>query len=74
MEMSTKASMPYWLTQEEGMSMTSPSTPRKRRATKHDQPIKINATPEEVARTLFAGKPKPSDQWRYLKPGSKPLQ
>ena len=59
--------MPSWLAREEGMSMTSPSTPRKWRAAKHDQTIKIDATPEQVARSLFIGKPKPRGQWLYLK-------
>ena len=49
------------------MRVTAPSTPRKRRATKHDQPIRIDATPQQVARSLFRGKPKPRGQWRYLK-------
>ena len=51
------------------MRVTAPSTPRNRRATKHDRPIKIDATPEQVARSLFTGKPKPADRWRYLKTG-----
>ena len=52
--------------------VASLSTPRKRRATKHDQPIKIDATPEQVARSLFRGRPKPADRWRYIQDAQQP--
>ena len=54
------------------MRVTAPSTPRNRRATKHDQTIKIDATPEQVARSLFSGKPKPASRWRYLRDARQP--
>ena len=34
---------------------------------KYDKPIKINAPPMAVVKSLFHGKPKPRSQWRYLK-------
>ena len=40
---------------------------RKPRPTKHADRVKIDATPEQVAKSLFAGKPKPRQQWRYLR-------
>lgn len=40
--------------------------PRKRRS-KHEDPIHIDATPEEVAKSLFNGPPKPKHQWRFLR-------
>ena len=43
--------------------------PRRPRPSKYDEPIKIDATPEEVARSLFNGKPK--KEWRFLKQGRK---
>ena len=44
--------------------------PRKRRS-KYEKPIHIDATPEEVAKSLFNGPPKPKDQWRYLEEDKK---
>ena len=44
-----------------------PDRPRKPRPSKHDDRVKIKATPEQVARSLFGGKPKSRGQWRYLK-------
>ena len=44
-----------------------PKTTRPKRVSKHDKPIHIDATMEEVAQTIFSGKPKPKDQWRFLK-------
>ena len=38
-----------------------------KRISKYDKPIHIDATPEEIAKTIFAGKPKPEGQWDYLK-------
>ena len=40
--------------------------PRKK-SSKYKEPIHIEATPEEVAKSLFHGPPKPRDQWRFLK-------
>ena len=54
------------------MRVTAQSPPRKRRATKHAQTIRIDATPEQVARSLFSGKPKPADRWRYLQDARQP--
>ena len=39
--------------------------PAKR--SKYEEPIHVPATPEQVARSLFRGKPKPKEQWSYLK-------
>ena len=50
------------------MNKTTASTKRPR-PSKHDEPIKIDASPEAVARSLFNGKPK--KEWRYLKEGGK---
>lgn len=35
-----------------------------------DEPIHIEATPEEVSESLFNGPPKPRNQWRFLKNGT----
>ncbi|MCY3775217.1 MAG: hypothetical protein OXH11_04485 [Candidatus Aminicenantes bacterium] len=40
---------------------------KKKRPSKHDVPIKIDATPEKILKTVFMGRPKPKDEWRYLK-------
>ena len=42
-------------------------TARKPRPSKHDDRVKIQATPEQVAKSLFSGKPKPRKEWRYLR-------
>ena len=34
---------------------------------KYNEQIHIDATPEQVARSLFRGKPKPKGEWRYLR-------
>ena len=44
----------------------NPKKPRGR-ASKYEGRIHIPASPEDVARSLFRGKPKPKEQWRYLK-------
>lgn len=44
----------------------------RKRAAKCDEPIKINASPEAVVKSLFNGKPKPKGQWRYEKEESSP--
>ena len=44
-----------------------PKATRPKRFSKYDKPIHIDATMEEVAQTIFSGKPKPKDQWRFLK-------
>ena len=42
------------------------STPiHRKRASKYDELIKIDASPEDVVKSLFNGKPKKN--WRYLK-------
>ena len=48
-----------------------PETTRPKRASKYNKPIHIDATMEEVAQTIFSGKPKPKDQWRFLKEHSR---
>ena len=44
-----------------------PKTTHPKRVSKYDKPIHIDATMEEVAQTIFSGKSKPKDQWRFLK-------
>ena len=34
---------------------------------KYNELIHIDATPEQVARSMFGGKPKPKGEWRYLR-------
>ena len=34
---------------------------------KYEEKIHIDATPEQVARSLFRGKPKPKSEWRYMR-------
>ena len=48
------------------MGRTATTPRRNPRPTKHDDRVKSQATPEEVAQSLFSGKPKPRKQWRYL--------
>ena len=43
--------------------MSTPTHPK--RASKYDERIKIDASPEAVVKSLFNGKPKRN--WRYLK-------
>ena len=38
----------------------------------NEELFNIPASPEEVARSLFRGKPKPKGQWRYLKWSGEP--
>ena len=45
---------------------------RKPRPDKHDVRLKIQATPEQVAQSLFRGKPKPPSRWRYLQDAQQP--
>lgn len=45
------------------MDQNSDSNPK--RASKHDGSIRIDASPEDVVRSLFNGRPK--KHWRYLK-------
>ncbi len=45
----------------------NPKRDRPKRKSKYDELIQVDATPEEIAQTIFIGKPKPRDQWRYLK-------
>ena len=44
----------------------------KESVSKYDEPIKINASPMVVVKSLFSGKPKPKGQWRYEKKESQP--
>ena len=44
-----------------------PKRTSSKRESKYDKPIHIDATMEEVAQAIFSGKPKPKDQWRFLK-------
>ncbi len=39
---------------------------------KYEEPIQIEASPFAVIQSLFGGKPKPKNRWRYLKKGEKP--
>ena len=39
---------------------------------KHADRVKIAATPAQVAKSLFAGKPKPRRHWRYLQDSQQP--
>ena len=34
---------------------------------KYEEKIHIDATPAQVARSMFGGKPKPKGEWRYLR-------
>ena len=45
----------------------TPKRTRPKRKSKYEGLIHVDATPEEIAQTIFMGKPKPRDQWRYLK-------
>ena len=40
---------------------------KEKRKSKYDELIHINADAQEVVNSLFNGKPKPRDQWQYLK-------
>ena len=46
---------------------TKVKSTRSKRESKYDKPIRIDATPEEIAKTIFVDKPKPEGQWDYLK-------
>ena len=34
---------------------------------KYEEAVHIDASPSDVARSMFIGKPKPKGEWRYLK-------
>ena len=34
---------------------------------KYEEAVHIDASPSDVARSMFSGKPKPNGQWRYLR-------
>ena len=36
---------------------------RKPRPSKYDERVKVDAIPEQVAKSLFSGRPKPRNQW-----------
>ena len=38
-------------------------------SSKYDENIHVPGTPDEIAASLFTGRPKPKDAWRYLKTG-----
>lgn len=45
-----------------------PKKPRsKKPRSKYDEPIRVDATPGQILKTVFAGKPKPKGEWEYLK-------
>ena len=46
--------------------MTTKPTPPKRHRSKYEDPVRINATAEETAQSIFWRKPKPKKDWRYL--------
>ena len=48
--------------------MTDTGTSERRTVGRPPRPMPepIEATPEAVAQSLFAGPPKPSSEWRYL--------
>lgn len=50
------------------------SKSKPKRPSKFDEPIRlpIPVTPEQLARTIFTGKPKPKRDWDYLKSGKRP--
>ena len=55
------------------MERAAATPPRRNpRPTKHDDRVKVNATPEQVARSLFRGRPKPADRWRYIQDAQQP--
>ncbi len=33
---------------------------------KYDNPIRVKGTPRQILKTVFAGRPKPKGEWRYL--------
>lgn len=47
--------------------MSTPKASNSTNTSKYDKPIKIDAPPKAVIKSLFHGKPKPKSQWRYLK-------
>lgn len=52
--------------------MSDMKASKSNRTSKYDKPIKINASPKAVVKSLFHGKPKPKSQWRYLKENQQP--
>ena len=55
------------MTKDKEKRNANPKTGTSKRESKYDKPMHIDATMEEVAQTIFSGKPKPKDQWRFLK-------
>ena len=55
------------MTKDKEKQNANPKRTKSKRESKYDKPIHIDATMEEVAQTIFSGKPKPKDQWRFLK-------
>lgn len=48
-------------------TMQSAESSSRKRPSRHDEPIRIDASPEAVVRSLFNGRPKRN--WRYLSKG-----
>ena len=51
--------------EEETMDKENNRT-RAKRKSKYDELIHIDAHPLDVIRSLFSGKPKPRDQWKFV--------
>ena len=45
--------------------------PRDVSDSKYEKRVKLNATAEQIAQTVFMGRPKPKSEWRYLKKGKR---
>ncbi len=54
------------------MRMQGPPMPRKRRAIGHDQPVRVDPSPEHAAKILVDAKPESRDQWRYFRDPGQP--
>ena len=50
-----------------GQEMSTKTKPKRK--SKYDELFTLppGVTPEDLAKTVFAGKPKPKGDWRYLK-------
>ncbi len=49
------------------MSAREANSKQEKRSSRYNELIHIDADAQEVVNSLFNGKPKPRDQWRYLK-------
>ena len=52
--------------------MTKPKAEKQIKRSKYDEPIKINASPKDVAIAIMRKPPKLQNEWRFLK--NKPLK